>query len=592
MAGEKGDKMFKNRIFKDTKIFKWKSTIAVFWRISTLILLVPIMLSNIFIIGYFISASNNQIKAYHTDTLYSKEKSVDAALADILSKSYVLANREIVRKFITISDYDSVSNYQKSQISMAINSEIMQVIGGNKYVSSIYVYNSDSDYVIGSNYSGCLGNMFDNSWDNECTKNPQQTNVFCRSFNNRQYLSVCYPINSTVGTRSGIVVVNADALMLLDLNNTYIDDSIYYLVDDTGMVLLSEKSDDIGKKIFEITDVIGKETLGQEVFAETRGNRLVSVHKSNENIGFHIVISENNFNNTMKSVWINIILSIIGCVLVWIGASFLISMNIYRSMNNILDVFSDPDNGIMYDDGKDELNYIYENLCTVADADKDTEKKNLNKFLVLKNTRLVALQNQITPHFLFNTLQCINMSAMKIFKGNNEVSKMIILLSELVKNALDTDEIVISLAEEIKFAKKYIELQSIKYHDSFSVIWDIDKEIQDYSVVKMCIQPLLENSIAYGVSRFNEGGEIIVTAKIKEDKLYVYVMDNGIQIDKTTVNALKESLDKKEEISSKNIGLKNVNWRIKLLFGDEYGCNIESCELGTCVSICFPLEKI
>lgn len=108
----------------------------------------------------------------------------------------------------------------------------------------------------------------------------------------------------------------------------------------------------------------------------------------------------------------------------------------------------------------------------------------------------------------------------------------------------------------------------------------------------MCIQPLLENSIAYGVSRFNEGGEIIVTAKIKEDKLYVYVMDNGIQIDKTTVNALKESLDKKEEISSKNIGLKNVNWRIKLLFGDEYGCNIESCELGTCVSICFPLEKI
>ena len=148
--------MFKNsfnKIFKDTKVFKWKSTITVFWRISTLILIVPIMLSNIFIIGYFISSSNNQIKAYHTETLYSKEKTVDAALVDMISKSYALANREIVRKFITISDYDSISNYQKSQISMAINSEIMQVVGGNKYVSSIYVYNSDSDYVIGKLFS-------------------------------------------------------------------------------------------------------------------------------------------------------------------------------------------------------------------------------------------------------------------------------------------------------------------------------------------------------------------------------------------------------------------------------------------------------
>lgn len=198
---------------------------------------------------------------------------------------------------------------------------------------------------------------------------------------------------------------------------------------------------------------------------------------------------------------------------------------------------------------------------------------------------------QINPHFLFNTLQVISLISMKLLKGDNEVSRSINLLADLLKNALNTDETIVSVRDEMIYAKKYIDIQNIRYGGKIIVEWDIPDEVLDAEVIKMTLQPLLENSIQHGISKLSGGGKIIVSTEIKNGNLIIIVADNGNKIDEDRLRKIKESLKNSKQITAKNIGLSNINQRIKLVFGEEYGCDINSCELGTCVKVVIPYNK-
>ena len=207
----------------------------------------------------------------------------------------------------------------------------------------------------------------------------------------------------------------------------------------------------------------------------------------------------------------------------------------------------------------------------------------------LQKAQSIALQSQFSPHFLFNTLQMINSIAFAEFGGDSDISTAVGLLCDILRVAMDTTEYTCRLGDEIDLAKKYIQLQNMKYEDAFDVDFDIDDETLDITVAKLFLQPILENSMHHGFDVRSQSMKINISAHIVENKLIIKVSDDGLGMSEERKQAVSRSLDNKQLEKKNSIGLLNLSQRIKLIFGYEYGCKIDNNEdKGVTVTITFP----
>ncbi|HEY0829170.1 MAG TPA: sensor histidine kinase, partial [Bacilli bacterium] len=203
-----------------------------------------------------------------------------------------------------------------------------------------------------------------------------------------------------------------------------------------------------------------------------------------------------------------------------------------------------------------------------------------------KNAALIALQSQVNPHFLYNTLESIRMKA--IMGGNEEVGEMIYILSALFRNVIKSDNIV-KIKEELFYCELYLKLYSYRYEDKIKVIFDIDKQIMHYAIGKLLLQPILENSIIHGLDLVKDDNQITIRAMMKDNQIHISIEDNGMGMDMEQLNEINHKLNSSSLNNSKNIGLLNVNERIKIIFGERYGLEIISEKgRGTAVILKIP----
>jgi two-component system sensor histidine kinase YesM len=188
--------------------------------------------------------------------------------------------------------------------------------------------------------------------------------------------------------------------------------------------------------------------------------------------------------------------------------------------------------------------------------------------LIQKEAEFKALQAQINPHFLYNTLSVINWKSLKI--GAADISHVVTMLSRFYRTALNRGESLTSLKDELQNTQSFVEIQLVMHDYSFEVSYHIDDEIYQYDTVNLSIQPLVENAIVHGIDQKQEGGgKLTIRALINEDLIEIKVTDNGPGIDKKLLGEILIQ-------QSKGYGLKNVNERIKLVFGKEYGIEVIS----------------
>ena len=224
---------------------------------------------------------------------------------------------------------------------------------------------------------------------------------------------------------------------------------------------------------------------------------------------------------------------------------------------------------------------IYEesNERLVHDIVKEQEEK--------RKSELDALQAQINPHFLYNTLDSI---VWMVEDGNRQKDAvfMITELASLFRLSLSKGNTIIPIADEIKHGKNYMNIQSVRFKNKFQVKFEVDEEIMTYCTVKLVIQPILENAIYYGVKNMDEDGVICVHGWKKDENIYLTVEDNGFGIPQEYLeNILSDEGHKKAHGSG--VGLINVHKRIQLRFGAKYGIRIESeLDEGTRVTIHLP----
>jgi two-component system sensor histidine kinase YesM len=204
-----------------------------------------------------------------------------------------------------------------------------------------------------------------------------------------------------------------------------------------------------------------------------------------------------------------------------------------------------------------------------------------------KQTELNALKSQIRPHYLYNTLEVIRMNA--VDKDAEEVADMIHSLSNQLKYVIDYGEERVSLRRELEHLHDYFYIISVRYDNKYMLRCDIAPDVEmDWPVLKLCLQPIVENAVQHGL-RQQKKGTVGVTVEKREKDLAITIYDDGAGMDRETLARIHETLDE-PNTPSKSVGLKNVHERIRSMYGRNYGLSVSSQkDIGTSVLLCFPI---
>ena len=201
----------------------------------------------------------------------------------------------------------------------------------------------------------------------------------------------------------------------------------------------------------------------------------------------------------------------------------------------------------------------------------------------LRKTELKALQAQINPHFLYNTLDSI---AWMCEQGRNaDAVKMVHALARLFRISISKGHELIPIAKEIEHAESYLQIQKYRYKNQFTYEFDVDPECLEYYCNKITLQPIIENAINHGLDLLVEEGSILVRVRQDGGDIVFYVQDNGVGMSAEQIRAIMQ----RGPSDRTGIGIKNVNDRLKIYFGKNYGLRITSePDVGTCVEIRMP----
>lgn len=205
-----------------------------------------------------------------------------------------------------------------------------------------------------------------------------------------------------------------------------------------------------------------------------------------------------------------------------------------------------------------------------------------------RKSELKALQNQINPHFLYNTLDSI---IYMIDKGENQkAEEMIVALSKFFRISISRGKAIIPLKDEVEHVRNYLLIQKIRFGDQFTYSIIVDPSLYQYSCIKLILQPLVENAIEHGLNDNESGGQIEIIGTQNESYIILKIKDNGYGISEDKLEQIYKSFH--DDSIHQGVGLKNVYQRIKIYYGEEADIKIDSLfDEGTIISIYIPKKK-
>lgn len=231
--------------------------------------------------------------------------------------------------------------------------------------------------------------------------------------------------------------------------------------------------------------------------------------------------------------------------------------------------------------GLDELQYLTEKYNEMSEKIQILIEENYASEIRNRESEIMALNLQMNPHFLYNTLNIINMMALE--EGNGEISRMLICLSDMLQYTFRNKQELALFADEYLWLRNYLHIMEMRFEGKFRVIYEVQPCMGQYRVPKLLLQPLVENAIVHGFREMKSGGLLHIRGFVEEETIVLEVEDNGRGMS-------GEEIEKAMHGDYHRIGLENTLRRIQLLYGDEGAMRIESVPLqGTRIRITIPV---
>ncbi len=302
---------------------------------------------------------------------------------------------------------------------------------------------------------------------------------------------------------------------------------------------------------------------------------------------FYFYKSQDAISGSVRRLLLEEIPLIIACgfIILFLGLSFsrIFTRKIEELTKNMDQVNHGSREVTVSSDSEDEVGILINSFHNMMDEiNRLIDEVYVNK-IALKEYELKALQAQINPHFLYNTLSMMNWMAIR--SNQMEISKVTLALSTFYRTALSKGEDVVTVENCIQNMQAYLEIQLTMHDNNFTVDWDIDPTIKNEKMPKLLLQPVVENAIEHGIDEKEDGDKkIFLSFRGNGDDVVITVRDNGMGMPQEKAETLVT-------YQAKGYGLKNVNDRIRLLYGENYGIRILSApDEGTTVMMRFPKE--
>lgn len=392
----------------------------------------------------------------------------------------------------------------------------------------------------------------------------------------------------------GYIVVDLDFSVVESIyEKLNIDgEKVFYIVDRDGSIITETESERaaIGSK--EFADLINSESNLLERKEDYTDFMLMKEPLKLGNLYLISVIPRSDILKQMNDTKIYLYL-ILGITLIFaLPISSLLSINISKPIQRLISNMKHVEKGhfdykceVAGSQEIVELSNIYNSMVSrIKELINDIKKKEQAK----KEVEINALQAQINPHFIYNTLSTIKWMA--IIQKNNSIAMILSAFIDIMEYSASFKQSLITLEQEKNFLEKYILIQQARYSGRVSFDIQIPDIFLNYKVLKFLIEPVLENAFFHGIENSNIKGEIKLYVKMSANGLKITVADNGVGMDEEKLQELKQGLKERQNRGLNNIGLSNINERIIANYGEEFGIELQSQKgAGTEVQIKVPI---
>lgn len=409
-------------------------------------------------------------------------------------------------------------------------------------------------------------------------------------------LSRSVDINDGSTSGSGVLLVDMKYSVLEDMLERINETSsgiYYYLCSRDGEIIYHPRWTEINRGLFKEKNnkVASYEDGIYEM--KTDGQKENIVVGSVAYTGWKLigVVPESVQETSINKFRYYIITTILILVMMLLQVNRFISRKISRPIRELDESVKAYEAGAMpdiYIGGSAEIRHLGYSVQKSYEQIEALMKEIIQQQTERRKSELDALQSQINPHFLYNTLESITW--MIEAQRNKEAVVMISELAKLLRVSLSRGKTIISIGDELQHSRSYMNIQRVRYKERFKVEFLIDEEIKNYCIVKLVIQPLLENAIYYGVSNMDEDddGQILIRGEKKGEDIYISIEDNGMGMPEDIRSNILTDNSKVPKHGS-GVGVINVHSRISLMFGPEYGLEVYSeLDEGTKVVIHIP----
>ena len=547
----------------------------------------------------------------------------------LLYNRYEMAMRQVEvqdANTLMVSTVDSIENYllNMRQISTALNYNVIQQLDVssmefNRELSLLYEMNKDKiQSIVLYDDAGNLitaepvtaqkenVEITEQSWfvkatgqiENMHFSTPHIQNLFRDdAYRYHWVVSLSWAVDIIDGgnPRNGVLLVDmkySNISETLENINRENNGQYYYLCDSTGNIIFHPHAMEISRGLFQensaeiaaLEDGIYDDTLNGEkrkVIVSTvsyTGWKVVGVIP--KNVQTASLIRFRYYIMTIITLLIMMILFVNKVITRKISSPIL-------KLDDSVKAYEAGEKPNIYIGGSSEIRHLGHSVQKSYEQIESLMKEIVEQQNERRKSELDALQSQVNPHFLYNTLESITW----MIEGNKNEDAVFMIseLAKLFRISLSKGKTIISIEDEMQHCRSYLNIQKYRYKDRFEIQYDIDSEIYNYCTVKLIIQPILENAIYYGVGDMDEDdAKIIISGRIKGKDIYISVEDNGMGMREEDVRNILTDNQKVPKHGS-GVGLINVHSRIQLMFGTAYGLTVESeADIGTKVTIHLP----
>lgn len=397
-----------------------------------------------------------------------------------------------------------------------------------------------------------------------------------------------------------------NGVLLVDMKYSYLEEMMnrmndsnrgryYYVCDGSGNLLYHPYYNKINKGLFrENTDIVCTSEDG--VYKKMRsedGNKQTVIISTIAYTGWKMVgvVRQDARTDSLEQFRIYMVVIVIMLIMMLLLVNRIVSKKISSPILKLdasVRAYEAGEKPDIYIGGSYEIRHLGNSIQSSYEEIERLMKKIMEEQNERRKSELAALQSQINPHFLYNTLESITWM---IESGKNQDAVfMISELAKLFRISLSRGKTIISIKDELQHCRNYMNIQKYRYKERFETEYDISEEIYSFCTVKLILQPILENAIYYGVGDMDkdEDPRIVVRGWKQEQDIYIAVSDNGIGMRHEDVENILTGNQKAIKHGS-GVGLINVHTRIRLMFGKKYGLIVESePDEGTTVTIHLP----